>query len=106
MRLILAFAIGFIGLSTLGVGDGRAQSSSVLDKLRGANPHDLLTGPTQGPRKSDDLRNLSAAPSTAPADAADLVGRGREISPAERQELLQDQTRQTPPDWGDNRDRN
>ena len=106
MRLILAFAIGFVGLSTVGVEDGRAQSSSVLEELKGANSNDLLSRPTRSTQPSDNLRNLSVAPSTAPADGADVVGRGREISPAERRDLLQNETRQAPADLTGNRERN
>jgi hypothetical protein len=105
MRLTLAFATAFVGLSTLSVCPGLAQPSSVWEKLRDANPHDLLTGPTQTGRKSDDIRNLSVEPSTAPADAADARGAGREFSSAERQQLLQDQTRPSPPEWGPSGDR-
>jgi len=81
---------------TVAAGDVRAQPGTVLDDIKG--PDSLLLGPTQGRRKSDATRNLSAPPSTSPVtgDAA----RGREISPRERQELLQNRTREDVPLWG------
>ena len=103
MRFVLALIVGFVGLPTVCVGDSRAQS--ILDELSGSNSQNLLLGPTQGQRKSDDTRNLSAPPSSAPPPADSASG-SREISPSERQELLQNRTREAPFDWGTNRDRN
>jgi hypothetical protein len=105
MRIVVAVMVGLFGLPTLSVGDAYAQSSTILEKLRGADPQDYLVGPTQGRRKPDDIQNLSAPPSNAPT-AADAVGRSREITPSERQELLQNRTRETPLDYTTGRDRN
>jgi hypothetical protein len=99
MRFLLA-TVGCVGLTLL-CGDASAQSNDVLDRIKKVDPLEYLVGPSQAPRRSDDTRNLSAAPSTNAPD--DLIGRGREISPAERDQLMRN--RESTPAWG-GRDRN
>ena len=103
MRLFLAFMVGAGGLLTVCVGDGRAQSSPPSQSY--GNPQQYLSGPNQDRRPNDDTRNLSAAPSTAPAAPDASSGSARELSQSERMELLRPTTRETP-SWSGNRDRN
>lgn len=96
-----AFAAGCVGLLTLCAVEARAET--VFDELPGASSPNLLVGPSES-RKSQNSRQLSAPPSTS--SPADLVGRGREISPAERQEMIQNRSRDEGAQWGNSRDRN
>jgi hypothetical protein len=104
MRFFLAFAVGCIGLLTVGVGSSRAETGTVWDQLPDANSPNLLIGPGQR-RKSDDSRNLSAPPSSVAPGTAES-GRAREISPSERQDMMQNRSREAPFDWNNSRDRN
>jgi hypothetical protein len=98
MRVLLTFVTVIVCSSTLAVADAPAQPDTTVETLSGTDPQGLLLGPRPPPPRSDDLRSLSAPPSAAP-DANHVIERSREISPAERQQLLQNQTRQAPADW-------